>query len=117
MEAGFAVGDGVFDTPLHPVSFSDPRESVGQECEAGLVAWQARLTHDEWRRACWMLETARSRADTTERWPEPDPRIIAAALGWSVTMAAARLETAAGALERLPRLGVAMCACAPARPR
>nr|WP_281376507.1 DUF222 domain-containing protein [Actinomycetospora corticicola] len=56
-----------------------------------------------------MLETARSRADTLERWPEPDPRIIAARLGWSVTMAAARLETAQGALERLPRLGVAMC--------
>ncbi|GAA4841480.1 hypothetical protein GCM10023201_34530 [Actinomycetospora corticicola] len=109
VEAGFAVGDGVFDTPLPAVPLTDPRESVGQECEAGLVAWQARLTHDEWRRACWMLETARARADTLQRWPDPDARVIAAALGWSVTMAAARLETAAGALERLPRLGAAMC--------
>ncbi|MCD2190475.1 DUF222 domain-containing protein [Actinomycetospora soli] len=108
VEAGFSGGGGVFDTPLPAVSFADPRELPGQECEAGLVAWQARLVHDEWRRACWMLETARARADTLERWPEPDPRVIAACLGWSVAMAASRLETAAGALERLPRLGEAM---------
>ncbi|GLZ54626.1 DUF222 domain-containing protein [Actinomycetospora sp. NBRC 106378] len=108
VEAAFAVGDGVFDTPLPGVPFADPRDAVGQECEAGLVAWQARMVHDEWRRACWMLETARARADTLERWPEPDPRVIAARLGWSVAMAASRLETAVGALERLPRLGEAM---------
>ena len=108
VEAGFGAGDGVFDTPPPAVPFADPRDLPGQECEAGLVACQARVVHDEWLRACWMLETARARADTLERWPEPDPRVIAARLGWSVTMAASRLETAQGALERLPRLGDAM---------
>ncbi|MCD2186500.1 hypothetical protein [Actinomycetospora soli] len=84
VEVGFSGGGGVFDTSPPAVPWTDPRELPGQECEAGLVAWQARLVHDEWRRACWMLETARARADTLERWPEPDPRVIAACLGWSV---------------------------------
>ena len=51
VEVGFAVGDGVFDTPPPAVPFADPRDSVGQDCEAGLIACQARLVHDEWRRA------------------------------------------------------------------
>ncbi|MFC5063261.1 HNH endonuclease signature motif containing protein [Actinomycetospora atypica] len=105
---GFLRQDGVFDEPLPAAPLGDPADCVGQDAEAGLVAWHEVLNHVTWRRLRWIRETARARADVLERWPEPDPRVIAAALGWSVGMAASRIELAEGALERMPRLGAAM---------
>ncbi|MEJ2871865.1 DUF222 domain-containing protein, partial [Actinomycetospora sp. OC33-EN08] len=101
------VGVGSFDDPLPPVPLGDPADCVGQDVERGLLAWQARLNHTAWRRLRWLWHTARARADLLVRG-EPDARAVAVAVGWSVSMAAARLELAEGALERLPRLGEAM---------
>ena len=72
------------------------------------MAWHQVLNHVTWRRLRWIRDTARARADVLERWPEPDPRIIAAALGWSVGMAASRSSSPTGALDRMPRLGEAI---------
>jgi hypothetical protein len=104
----FLREDGVFDELLPAAPLGDPAACVGQDAEAGLVAWHEVLNHATWRRLRWIRETARARADVTERWPDPDPRVIAAALGWSVSMAASRIELADGALGRLPRVGEAM---------
>ncbi|MEJ2869924.1 DUF222 domain-containing protein, partial [Actinomycetospora sp. OC33-EN08] len=101
------VGVGSFDDPLPPVPLGNPADCVGQDVERGLLAWQARLNHTAWRRLRWLWHTARARADLLVRG-EPDARAVAVAVGWSVSMAAARLELAEGALERLPRLGEAM---------
>ena len=104
----FLSEDGVFDELLPSARLGDPAECVGQDAEAGLVAWHQVLNHVTWRRLRWIRDTARARADTVERWPEPDPRVIAAALGWSVGMAASKIELADGALDRMPRLGEAI---------
>ena len=105
---GFLGEGSVFDEPLPAAPLGDPAGFVGQDAEAGLLAWHHLLNHATWRRLRWIRETARARADTLERWPEPDPRIIAVALGWSVGMAASRIELAEGALGRMPRLGEAI---------
>lgn len=104
----FLSEDGVFDELLPSAPLGDPADSIGQDAEAGLVAWQQVLTHVAWRRLRWIRDTARARADVLERRPDPDVRVIAAALGWSVSMAASRIELADGVLDRLPRVGEAM---------
>ncbi|MDL5158464.1 HNH endonuclease signature motif containing protein [Actinomycetospora termitidis] len=108
VEVGFAVDGWSFDDPLPAVPLGDPAGSVGQDAEAGLVAWHRRLIHDEWRVLCWIHHVARARADRVERALDPDPRAVGVPLGWSVSMAASRVELAEGALVRLPRLGEAM---------
>src|ERR1700712_1755140 len=100
-------GGGV-DEPLPAAPLGNPAECIGQDAEAGLVAWHQVLNHVEWRRLRWVRETARARAGTLERRPGPDPRALAAGLGGAVGMAASRIELADGALERMPRLGEAM---------
>ena len=72
---GFLSDGGVFDEPLPAAPLGDPAECVGQDAEAGLVAWHQVLNHVEWRRLRWIRDTARARADVLERWPEPDPRV------------------------------------------
>ena len=105
---GFLRSDGMFDELLPAAPLGDPADCIGQDAEAGLIAWHQVLNHVMWRRARWIREVARARADTLERRPDPDPRAVAVALGWTVSMAASRIELADCALERLPRVGEAM---------
>ncbi|MFC5060867.1 HNH endonuclease signature motif containing protein [Actinomycetospora atypica] len=91
---------------------TDPGPVIGEVAEAGLRAGFALECHATWLRCRWLLEACRARAGTTKRVLD-DPyaaQIAAATLGCSSTMAAMRLELAAGVLERLPRLGEEMAA-------
>jgi hypothetical protein len=97
---------GVFGGPLPP----DPAVLCGQDVEAALVAAFRADNRAAWARCRWLLEACRSRAGTTRR-VLGDSRaglIAAAALAWSPSMAAARLEFARQVLERLPALGEGM---------
>ena len=86
---------------------TDPALAVGEVAEAGMRAGFALECHAAWLRCRWLLEACRARAGTTTRVLD-DPyaaQVAAAALACSSTMAAMRLELAAGVLERLPRSG------------
>ncbi|NMO94164.1 DUF222 domain-containing protein, partial [Actinomycetospora sp. TBRC 11914] len=89
---------------------TDPAGLVGQDVEAGLLGAVWADNHAAWARCRWLLEASRARAGTTRRVLD-DARgalTVAAALRWSPSMAAARVEFARQILERLPALGEAM---------
>ena len=47
---GFLGEGGVFDEPLPAAPLGDPADCIGQDAEAGLIAWHHLLNHITWRR-------------------------------------------------------------------
>ncbi|MDL5159329.1 HNH endonuclease signature motif containing protein [Actinomycetospora termitidis] len=101
--------------PLEPTVASaapvelEPSAVPGELAEDELRAAFAAENRAAWTKLRWLREACRSRAGTTVRETgRDDGAVAAAALGWSASMAGARLELADGVLERLPALGEAM---------
>ncbi len=88
----------------------DPTTLDGQDTAAWMRAAFRVRNHADWLLLRSIREACSARADTTARvdLDEFAPKIAAASLGWSATMAATRLELAVGVLERMPALGEAM---------
>ncbi|MCD2195467.1 HNH endonuclease [Actinomycetospora endophytica] len=88
----------------------DPASLVGEVAAAWLRGAFRVRNHADWLLLVTLREASGARAGTTVR-ADPDeftPKIPAASLGWTATMAAARLHLAHGVLERMPALGAAM---------
>jgi hypothetical protein len=82
---------------------------VGEDVAAGARAAARARNHADWVRLCYLYEMCRARAGTLSRAAHPDAAVAAAAFGWSMAMATGQLTLAAGALQRLPALGDALC--------
>jgi hypothetical protein len=89
---------------------ADPATLVGEDAAAWMRASFRARNHADWLLLLTIREACSSRAGTTVRvgLDEFAPKIAAANLGWSATMACSRLDLAIGVLERMPALGEAM---------
>ncbi|HEY2223808.1 HNH endonuclease signature motif containing protein [Actinomycetospora sp.] len=92
---------------LHEV---DPSALPGEEAAAWMRAAFRARNHQDWMLLRAVREACSARSGTTVRvqLDEFTPKIAAASLGWTTTMAASRLHLAVGVLERMPALGEAM---------
>jgi hypothetical protein len=88
----------------------EPSSFVGEEAAAWMRGACRVRNHADWLLLVSIHEACRSRAGTTARaeFDEFAPKIAAASLGWTATMAAGRVHLAVGVLDRMPRLGEAM---------
>jgi hypothetical protein len=85
----------------------DPASLVGEDVAAWMRAGFRSRNHADWLLLRAIREACSARSGTTTRTEldEFAPKIAAAGLGWSSSMAAARVDLAVGILERMPALG------------
>ncbi|NMO90908.1 HNH endonuclease signature motif containing protein [Actinomycetospora sp. TBRC 11914] len=110
-----AVLGGLDALPAGPVLSAaleevDPARLTGEEAAAWMRAWFRTRNHADFQLLRSIREACSARAGTTVRvdLDEFAPKIAAASLGWSATMACSKLDLAVGILERMPALGELM---------